>query len=179
MSARELQDDVEEFAALLRRLKERTDRSYGSLARRLNMNTSTLHRYCAGDAVPVDFAPAERFAALCGASAEERLDLHRLWLSAVAARQRPRAGEAADAAAGTAAATATEAAVGGGSGAGATDDATATATADLAPAADGGTSATADEVNAATAAAGSSALGDDATGELSTATDSHAMAGGA
>lgn len=35
-------DDVEQFAALLRRLKDRTDRSYGSLARRLNMNTSTL-----------------------------------------------------------------------------------------------------------------------------------------
>ncbi|WP_257004014.1 helix-turn-helix transcriptional regulator [Streptomyces sp. SA15] len=83
-------EDVEEFAALLRRLKERTDRSYGSLARRLNMNTSTLHRYCAGEAVPVDFAPVERFAALCGASAQERLELHRLWLLAVAARQRPR-----------------------------------------------------------------------------------------
>ncbi|MET8079318.1 helix-turn-helix transcriptional regulator [Streptomyces sp. NPDC005303] len=93
MSAPELQDDVQEFAALLRRLKERTDRSYGSLARRLNMNTSTLHRYCAGDAVPVDFAPVERFAALCGASAEERMELHRLWLSAVAARQRPRTAE--------------------------------------------------------------------------------------
>ncbi|QUC57471.1 helix-turn-helix domain-containing protein [Streptomyces sp. A2-16] len=86
-------DDVQEFAALLRRLKERTDRSYGSLARRLNMNTSTLHRYCAGDAVPVDFAPVERFAALCGASAAERMELHRLWLSAVAARQRPRTAE--------------------------------------------------------------------------------------
>ncbi|MGC0336917.1 helix-turn-helix domain-containing protein [Streptomyces sp. SLBN-8D4] len=93
MSAPEPQDDVHEFAALLRRLKERTDRSYGSLARRLGMNTSTLHRYCAGDAVPVDFAPVERFAALCGASAEERMDLHRLWLSAVAARQRPRTAE--------------------------------------------------------------------------------------
>ncbi|EDY55436.1 MULTISPECIES: helix-turn-helix transcriptional regulator [Streptomyces] len=93
MSAPEPQDDVQEFAALLRRLKERTDRSYGSLARRLGMNTSTLHRYCAGDAVPVDFAPVERFAALCGASAEERMDLHRLWLSAVAARQRPRTAE--------------------------------------------------------------------------------------
>ncbi|MDH6547856.1 helix-turn-helix domain-containing protein [Streptomyces sp. SAI-041] len=97
MSAPEPQDDVQEFAALLRRLKERTDRSYGSLARRLNMNTSTLHRYCAGDAVPVDFAPVERFAALCGASAEERMDLHRLWLSAVAARQRPRIAEASEA----------------------------------------------------------------------------------
>ncbi|WP_408058988.1 helix-turn-helix domain-containing protein [Streptomyces canus] len=177
MSAPEPQDDVQEFAALLRRLKERTDRSYGSLARRLNMNTSTLHRYCAGDAVPVDFAPVERFAALCGASAEERMDLHRLWLSAVAARQRPRAGEAAgapgqedaapagasaDAAAGTVAATATEAAVGGGSGPGTTDGTTATAAA--APAADGGASATAGEVNPATAAAGGGAVAGSAAG---------------
>lgn len=50
-------DAVDEFAALLRELKEHTDRSYGSLARRLGMNTSTLHRYCAGDTVPLDFAP--------------------------------------------------------------------------------------------------------------------------
>ncbi|WAZ24960.1 helix-turn-helix domain-containing protein [Streptomyces cinnabarinus] len=84
------QDEVAEFAALLRQFKERTDRSYGSLARRLGMNTSTLHRYCAGDAVPQDFAPVERFAALCGATAEERMELHRRWLLAVAARQRPR-----------------------------------------------------------------------------------------
>ncbi|MEU0176384.1 helix-turn-helix domain-containing protein [Streptomyces massasporeus] len=90
MSAHSDVDDVGEFAALLRTLKERTDRSYGSLARRLAMNTSTLHRYCAGEAVPVDFAPVERFAALCGASPEERLELHRRWLPAVAARQRPR-----------------------------------------------------------------------------------------
>ncbi|MEV0690028.1 helix-turn-helix transcriptional regulator [Streptomyces sp. NPDC050388] len=88
------QDDVARFAALLRELKERTDRSYGSLARRLGMNTSTLHRYCAGEAVPLDFAPVERFAALCGASGGERLELHRRWLLAVAARQRPRAAEA-------------------------------------------------------------------------------------
>ncbi len=91
----EAQDDVQEFAAQLRRLKDRTDRSYGQLARRLNMNTSTLHRYCAGDAVPLDFAPVERFAALCQASAEERLELHRLWILAVAARQRPRTATAA------------------------------------------------------------------------------------
>lgn len=91
------QDDVAEFAARLRELKERTDRSYGSLARRLNMNTSTLHRYCAGEAVPLDFAPVERFAALCGASGTERLELHRHWLLAVAARQRPRTGETTEA----------------------------------------------------------------------------------
>ncbi|MGW0410623.1 helix-turn-helix domain-containing protein [Streptomyces collinus] len=87
-------DDVEQFAALLRRLKDRTDRSYGSLARRLNMNTSTLHRYCAGDAVPQDYAPVERMAAFCGATPEERLELHRLWLVALTARQRPRSEEA-------------------------------------------------------------------------------------
>ncbi|GAA2937336.1 helix-turn-helix domain-containing protein [Kitasatospora cinereorecta] len=82
------QDSVAQFAALLRELKERTDRSYGSLGRRLHMNTSTLHRYCTGEAVPLDFAPVERFAALCGASGAERLELHRRWLLAVAARQR-------------------------------------------------------------------------------------------
>ncbi|WP_106971803.1 helix-turn-helix domain-containing protein [Streptomyces xylophagus] len=82
--------DVEEFAALLRRLKARTDRSYSQLARRLNMNASTLHRYCVGEAVPLDFAPVERFAALCEAAPEERLELHRYWILAVAARQRPR-----------------------------------------------------------------------------------------
>ncbi|MFJ3616627.1 helix-turn-helix domain-containing protein [Streptomyces iakyrus] len=90
VSAQDDVDEVGEFAALLRGLKERTDRSYGSLARRLAMNTSTLHRYCAGEAVPLDFAPVERFAALCGATPEERLELHRRWLLAVAARQRPR-----------------------------------------------------------------------------------------
>lgn len=86
--------DVQEFAALLTRLKERTDRSYGQLARRLHMNTSTLHRYCAGETVPVDFAPVERFAALCHATAEERLELHRMWLAALEARRRPRTADA-------------------------------------------------------------------------------------
>ena len=90
MSEQHDADEVAEFAALLTRLKERTDRSYGQLARRLHMNTSTLHRYCAGETVPVDFAPVERFAALCGATPEERHELHRLWLLAVAARQRSR-----------------------------------------------------------------------------------------
>ncbi|MFD8725859.1 helix-turn-helix domain-containing protein [Streptomyces sp. NPDC059629] len=60
------EDDIEQFAALLRRLKNRTDRSYGSPARRLHMNTSTLHRYCTGEAVPQDYAPVERLAAFCG-----------------------------------------------------------------------------------------------------------------
>ncbi|MEU8574178.1 transcriptional regulator [Streptomyces asoensis] len=81
--------EVTEFAALLTELKGRTERSYGSLARRLGMNTSTLHRYCAGEAVPQDFAPVERLARFCGAGPEERLELHRRWLRAAAARRRP------------------------------------------------------------------------------------------
>ncbi|MDX2705857.1 helix-turn-helix transcriptional regulator, partial [Streptomyces sp. PA03-6a] len=93
-----MHDDVEEFAALVRRLKDRTNRSYASLARRLNMNTSTLHRYCTGDAVPQDFAPVERLAAFCGAGPQERLELHRLWLSAMAARQEVRTAGPAEAA---------------------------------------------------------------------------------
>ncbi|MFE9452024.1 helix-turn-helix domain-containing protein [Streptomyces sp. NPDC006739] len=87
-------DEVAEFAELLRELKARTGRSYDSLARRVRMNTSTLHRYCAGEAVPQDFAPVERLAAFCGASERERLELHRRWLRALAARQSPRASSA-------------------------------------------------------------------------------------
>ncbi|MFD7137787.1 helix-turn-helix domain-containing protein [Streptomyces sp. NPDC059894] len=90
MSTGDRGDEVAEFAALLTELKVRTGRSYGSLARRLGMNTSTVHRYCAGEAVPQDFAPVERLAEFCGASPPERLELHRRWLLAVAARQRPR-----------------------------------------------------------------------------------------
>ncbi|MGW0762014.1 helix-turn-helix domain-containing protein [Streptomyces sp. NPDC002814] len=142
------EDDVARFAALLRQLKDRTDRSYGALARRLHMNTSTLHRYCAGEAVPVDFAPVERFAALCGASAEERLELHRLWLAAVAARQRPvgkpEMTQGAAGAAGAGAAGATGAAAAGVSGAGAPGAAgagAADATGDAAPGAVGAVSA--------------------------------------
>ncbi|MFJ6833672.1 helix-turn-helix domain-containing protein [Streptomyces sp. NPDC091209] len=96
------QDDVEEFAALLRRLKARTDRSYAALARRLNMNASTLHRYCAGEAVPLGFAPVERFAALCEAGPAERIELHRRWILAVAARQRSRTATGAESVAGAA-----------------------------------------------------------------------------
>ncbi|MFE7766293.1 helix-turn-helix domain-containing protein [Streptomyces sp. NPDC057438] len=84
------EDEVEEFAALLRRLKARTDRSYAALARPLHINASTLHRYCAGEAVPLGFAAVERFAAICGADPAERIELHRRWVLAAAARQRSR-----------------------------------------------------------------------------------------
>ncbi|WP_433854863.1 helix-turn-helix domain-containing protein [Streptomyces kronopolitis] len=87
--------EAEGFAHLLRRLKERSGRSYGVLAGQLHMSVSTLHRYCNGDAVPVDFGPAERLARLCGANREEMVELHRQWIVADEGRRRGRSAAAA------------------------------------------------------------------------------------
>lgn len=76
------------LAELLREFKERSGLSYGVLAKRLHMSTSTLHRYCNGDAVPTDFGPVERFARLCGATPEELVEVHRRWILADADRGR-------------------------------------------------------------------------------------------
>ena len=76
------------FAGLLRELKDRSGLSYGTLSKRLHMSTSTLHRYCNGDAVPADYAPVERLARLCKASPEELVELHRRWVLADANRGR-------------------------------------------------------------------------------------------
>ncbi len=78
---------IEEFAERLRLLKERSGRSYGTLAARLHVSTSTLHRYCNGAAVPAEYAPVERFARQCGAGAAELVALHQLWILADAARR--------------------------------------------------------------------------------------------
>ncbi|MFE6910179.1 helix-turn-helix domain-containing protein [Streptomyces erythrochromogenes] len=86
--------EAEDFARLMRELKERGGLSYGVLARRLHTSTSTLHRYCNGEALPAEFAVVDRFARACGASAAEAVDLHRAWLLADARR---RAGTAAPA----------------------------------------------------------------------------------
>ncbi|MFD7612002.1 helix-turn-helix domain-containing protein [Streptomyces sp. NPDC059828] len=79
------------FAEQLSGLKERSGRSYGALARQLHMSTSTLHRYCNGDAVPTDYAPVERLARLCRATPDELVELHRQWILADAARGRGKA----------------------------------------------------------------------------------------
>ncbi|WP_030374060.1 helix-turn-helix domain-containing protein [Streptomyces rimosus] len=84
--------DTDGFAALLRTLKTRSGLSYGALAKRLHMSTSTLHRYCNGDAVPTDYAPVERLARVCGAKPEELVELHRRWILADAGRGRRTAG---------------------------------------------------------------------------------------
>ncbi|MFD0126665.1 helix-turn-helix domain-containing protein [Streptomyces virginiae] len=84
--------EAEDFARLLRELKERAGLSYGALARRLHTSTSTLHRYCNGEALPAEFAVVDRFTRACGATQGEAVDLHRAWLLADARR---RAGTAA------------------------------------------------------------------------------------
>ncbi|MFI1106100.1 helix-turn-helix domain-containing protein [Streptomyces melanogenes] len=89
--------ESEDFAALLRELKDRSGRSYGVLAGKLHVSTSTLHRYCNGDAVPNEYAPIDRLARLCGATREESVELHRRWILADEARRRSR-GAAAEAA---------------------------------------------------------------------------------
>ncbi|MFL5997507.1 MAG: helix-turn-helix domain-containing protein [Streptomyces sp.] len=79
---------TEEFAQLLRELKDRSGLSYGTLAKRLHMSTSTLHRYCNGTAVPVEYAPVERLARVCRATPQELVELHRRWILADATRGR-------------------------------------------------------------------------------------------
>lgn len=80
----------EEFAERLSELKRRSGLSYSLLAKRLHLSTSTLHRYCSGAAIPVEYAPVERLARVCGATPEELVGLHRLWVLADAARGRER-----------------------------------------------------------------------------------------
>ncbi|MEU9603293.1 helix-turn-helix domain-containing protein [Streptomyces sp. NPDC048057] len=75
-----------DFARRLRELREGSGRSYGSLARRVGVSASTLHRYCSGATVPQEFAPVERLAKLCGCSGDALVDLHSAWVRADAER---------------------------------------------------------------------------------------------
>ncbi|KNB49209.1 helix-turn-helix domain-containing protein [Streptomyces caatingaensis] len=128
-------EGIAAFAERLRELKERSGHSYGTLAKRLHMSTSTVHRYCSGAAVPTEFAPVERFARLCGADREELVALHRRWIVADDARRRKALPAAGGAAAPTTAATDTTAATPDGTaGTGTTAATTATADAKAAPA---------------------------------------------
>lgn len=88
-------DGTEAFARLLRELKDRSGLSYGVIAKRLHMSTSTLHRYCNGTAVPVEYAPVERIARVCRATPQELVELHQRWILADAARGSGRAADAA------------------------------------------------------------------------------------
>ncbi|MFG2910396.1 helix-turn-helix domain-containing protein [Kitasatospora sp. NPDC048286] len=85
---------AEDLAALLGELKERSGLSYGALAKRLHLSTSTLHRYCIGTVVPTEFAPLDRLARACRATPQELTELHRRWILADGTRRagRPEAG---------------------------------------------------------------------------------------
>ncbi|MGW3497965.1 helix-turn-helix domain-containing protein [Streptomyces sp. NPDC001020] len=86
MSGATGREETKAFARLLREFKDRSGLSYGALAKRLHMSTSTLHRYCNGTAVPIEYAPVERLARVCRATPQELVELHRRWILADAAR---------------------------------------------------------------------------------------------
>ncbi|MGW7165653.1 helix-turn-helix domain-containing protein [Streptomyces sp. NPDC054884] len=83
-------EEIADFAALMRELKQRSGLSYEALAKRAHMSTTTLHRYCKGEGVPGDNAAVARFARVCRATPEELVELHRRWVLADAARERAR-----------------------------------------------------------------------------------------
>jgi hypothetical protein len=73
-----------ELGARLTDLKQRSGRTYESLARRLGVSRSALHRYCQGDSVPTQFAVLEEFARQCGGSRSEIDELREGWNACVA-----------------------------------------------------------------------------------------------
>ncbi|MEV7965823.1 helix-turn-helix transcriptional regulator [Sphaerisporangium sp. NPDC088356] len=80
--------EVEQFAALLQMLKDRSGASFEMLARRTNTSRSSLHRYCSGSKIPADYDTVRAFAGACGATGEQLRELHRLWVLADASRGR-------------------------------------------------------------------------------------------
>lgn len=95
---------TEKFAAYLRMLKDRSGRGYDRLGKEAGVSGSSLHRYCSGLSVPTDYRVVHAFAKVCGASAEELRELHRLWaladtdrdVPAEAAKETPEAAPATD-----------------------------------------------------------------------------------
>ncbi|MFI1825513.1 helix-turn-helix domain-containing protein [Streptomyces sp. NPDC020412] len=83
--------ETEVFARRLRELREASGHSYGTLARRVGVSASTLHRYCSGHIVPLEFSPVERLARLCGCRGDDLVALHRLWVLADGERRRRQA----------------------------------------------------------------------------------------
>ncbi|MDX3519938.1 helix-turn-helix domain-containing protein [Streptomyces scabiei] len=80
---------AEKFAACLRMLKDRSGRGYDRLGKEAGVSGSSLHRYCSGLSVPTDYRVVHAFAKVCGASAEELRELHRLWALADTDRDAP------------------------------------------------------------------------------------------
>ncbi|NEB01006.1 helix-turn-helix domain-containing protein [Streptomyces sp. SID13726] len=82
---------TEKFAAYLRMLKDRSGRGYDRLGKEAGVSGSSLHRYCSGLSVPTEYRVVHAFGKVCGASAEELRELHRLWALADSDRDAPAA----------------------------------------------------------------------------------------
>jgi hypothetical protein len=82
---------AQELADLLAMLKIRSGRSYESISRKINASKSTVHRYCTTTSVPQEFSVLERIAVTCGASRDEMVRLHQLWIRATADDAEPSA----------------------------------------------------------------------------------------
>ena len=70
------------FADMLLDLKQRSGQGYRDLAKSVYISRAALHRYCAGKALPPDFAVVRKLARLHGARSVEVEHLYRLWLAA-------------------------------------------------------------------------------------------------
>lgn len=71
-----------QLADALQELKERSGRTYQALAVRSGVARSSLHRYRTGKQVPAEFGVVERIGKACGATRNELVMLHGLWLQA-------------------------------------------------------------------------------------------------
>ncbi|WP_377273004.1 helix-turn-helix domain-containing protein [Peterkaempfera sp. SMS 1(5)a] len=80
---------VEQFAAYLRMLKNRSGHGFDRLGKQAGVSGSSLHRYCSGYSVPTNYGVAHTFAKVCGASTVELRELHRLWALADTFRDAP------------------------------------------------------------------------------------------
>ncbi|MDQ1654941.1 MAG: hypothetical protein QOD41_24 [Cryptosporangiaceae bacterium] len=78
--------EIDQFAAYLRMLKDRSGRGFDRLGRQTGVSRSSLHRYCSGSSVPADYGVLHVFAQVCGATRDEMRTLHRLWALADASR---------------------------------------------------------------------------------------------
>jgi hypothetical protein len=73
-----------ELGESLMELKRRSERSYESIGRRVNLSKSAVHRLCAGQSVPPEFGRVEQVARACGAGSADIERLFTLWRQALA-----------------------------------------------------------------------------------------------
>jgi hypothetical protein len=73
---------AQELGDRLEQLKAVSGLSYDRIGRKVHLSKSAVHRYCRGASVPREFGTVERIALTCGASRDDMVVLHGLWLRA-------------------------------------------------------------------------------------------------